>query len=1618
MKIKILIPILVFLLAVAFVSSFSGNGTGSTGDPFQIINCTTLQEMEDNLTANYILIDNIDCIDTINWNAGAGFTPVNNFNAIFNGQEYEIRNLYINRTSTNNIGLFGENYGTITNIDLEEVNITGNTNVGGLVGKQNGGSITNSYTTGTIIGLDTVGGLVGLVDSGATINNSYSTANVKSNDQYVGGLFGETTTGTISNSYATGNVIAISNTAGGLGGAIHTGTKIEKCYATGSVLGDWEIGGLIADAFGGYISQSYSTGNVNGTGGAIGGLVGWFEGGATINNSYSTGIVTGDEGIGGLIGWVDFGNGNIYHSYTTGSTTGNTGVGGLIGYVDVGVYVENSYWDNETTGQTISEGGTPKSTADMQTQGTFIGWDFTTIWEMIDYPHLQWEGLDPPALIPPTPSESWPTYNYNNQRTGNNTNTPPTSIDILYESYSTGPVRSSPAIYGDYIYFGSDDDKVYQLNKTSLALVASYTTGGDVKSSPTVANGYVYVGSYDDKMYQLNASDISQLVASYTTGNDIVSSPAVANGYVYFGGYDDKVYQLDADNVSNFVASYTIGGDVVGSPAVANGYVYIGGMDSKVYQFDENNVSVLIASYTTNGYVHGAPTVTEDYLYVGGLSRYYQLNASDVSDYITFWNIGSTPEPGFSVIVDDEIIYVNGLQYIHARNASNIAQVLYSSSYLTSTLNGMSISDDYIFVSGRNPDAVYQLNKTTLALLGSYYPLPSDGRSSPIFVDGFLYAGHDLGISKLGPCLNNSDCALCEKCSFGYCINQNSSEDLKDECGSSSTCPNAYTTSTESGFCDGAGACDLTVADVSAGNVCIAGADTNPTVGVNCGVWSDCVVGETSVNEYYVGYVGDGTATCNDTDWQATGSTWNVSATVLTVLTPDLGDVYSISDLINITWNYSSYEVISTEHADNCSEGLVSSSLWDIYWLNDYIVYDDVLYDRGLVEINMTGGGTVPGRVDELKYWYREWIVNSSYSIPSNEPDHNVSATYEFETDVLGGYFNYSTYIETVDNELNFTIEQYNYSSASYVIIHQLVEVDGCQENSAAIQTGSDFVSASKMKFRITYYVIDSNPSGGFYGCAFGNVNCGGQTFCKPNYAFIDFYNYRVGGDELIVTGYNVSSENYSYLWDASALMSGNYSVSVVTNPSENSSEFIIDNIVAGAFDLPSADNYYEDFVVNWSAVSNGIGTSNYVVEVELPGYSYFTDPPQEEYLVSAWNSSDAGDNVFDGDFDTYSTSAGGQARAWINFSRPAGAVGAIVTMKTNVDTRNATLPANCFNDDVLLECWGYNLGGGAQQAGVHCHYPSWSASTEINLVQWSGSVNRVYECGVYWEMSNGTHWEQVDSTSSLSTVYDPDAELFDTRFRLSATDDYVTTPYIYSNDFNVSLEIIGYTCPVVTPVEASTVDFNVSFNVTVPQGGSAVTAVSANLTQAGNSYTSTGCTYQDINAQTREYTCTIPFQYFYDPGTYDIYVEASTAGATHSATQATYCTYNELTATQRDRNYVEFSSSLAGLNNVSVDVPVSIGNLGNSDITLAELTAYDISGVVVPSQKLYASYFRAGNSLSTSNQLENGVAKNISFTINNGENATLDFYLWVSAPADLYPQAYVATTPWSLVLS
>ena len=346
--------------------TFAG-GIGTKADPYQISNVSELQNMSSDLGAHYILLNDIDCSITQNWNSGKGFNPLGNlskkFFGTFDGRGFTILNLYINYSEELYIGLFG--YlgpgANIVNTSLINVTVACYNYGGGMVGYNdggtiedcfamgdvsvkdryagllvgdNGGTIENCHTAGTVSGQWRIGGMVG--NNWGSVGDSHTTCfvlevvkNSGSNIGSVGGLVGYHD-GTLKNNSASGCVSGSQN-VGGLVGAIMGSATLENCTSSGTVSGSLKTGGLIGYLGGGaQITNCSSSGNVSGYD-RSGGLVGYAYGGYT-RYCHATGSVSVKTGNGGgLVGKSDYGT--VEYCYATGSVSGDYSIGGLAGSV-------------------------------------------------------------------------------------------------------------------------------------------------------------------------------------------------------------------------------------------------------------------------------------------------------------------------------------------------------------------------------------------------------------------------------------------------------------------------------------------------------------------------------------------------------------------------------------------------------------------------------------------------------------------------------------------------------------------------------------------------------------------------------------------------------------------------------------------------------------------------------------------------------------------------------------------------------------------------------------------------------------------------------------------------------------------------------------------------------------------------------------------------------------------------------------------------------------------------------------------------------------------------------------------------------------------------------------
>ena len=120
---------------------------------------------------------------------------------------------------------------------------------------------------------------------------------------------------------------------------------------------------------------------------------------------------------------------------------------------------------------------------------------------------------------------------------------PPKTSGYVWSTWLMSRTSSSPALEGDNLYIGAGT-RMVSINTVTHEIQWQFEVGETVASSPAVAGNAVYFGSEDGRLYALDRTTGEKLWDS-PTGDIITSSPAVAGGMVYVGSHDGILYAFE-----------------------------------------------------------------------------------------------------------------------------------------------------------------------------------------------------------------------------------------------------------------------------------------------------------------------------------------------------------------------------------------------------------------------------------------------------------------------------------------------------------------------------------------------------------------------------------------------------------------------------------------------------------------------------------------------------------------------------------------------------------------------------------------------------------------------------------------------------------------------------------------------------------------------------------------------------------------------------------------------------------------------------------------------------------------------------------------------------------------
>jgi aryl-phospho-beta-D-glucosidase BglC (GH1 family) len=361
---------------------------GDAGPVFHPVSSVEdLQNIRDDLTADYYLTRDIDASITASWNDGRGFEPLGDNRHPFRGKIYgmghTISNLVIDRPERDYAGLVGSIEGQdarIEGLHLRNALVTARTRVGLLAGYLKEATVSDCSVEGTVSGSGSrIGGFLGESYNGHGIDGcrARATVNAPSASEEVGGFVGRIWDGhlnMITESSFEGTVNApAANEVGGMAGYDKSG-DFERCRVRASVVGRNYVGG-------------------------IAGLT--YEGAKIHDCRVARGTeVAGERFVGGVVGSLNSYHGGSRHTASAAAVSGVSDTNGFVGRIVAARTMERNFWDIDAAGvpESPQNGVTAVSTRDFRLRETFeaAGWDFQNVWTMCGDPRLAWEN-GPPA---------------------------------------------------------------------------------------------------------------------------------------------------------------------------------------------------------------------------------------------------------------------------------------------------------------------------------------------------------------------------------------------------------------------------------------------------------------------------------------------------------------------------------------------------------------------------------------------------------------------------------------------------------------------------------------------------------------------------------------------------------------------------------------------------------------------------------------------------------------------------------------------------------------------------------------------------------------------------------------------------------------------------------------------------------------------------------------------------------------------------------------------------------------------------------------------------------------------------------------------------------------------
>jgi len=230
------------------------------------------------------------------------------------------------------------------------------------------------------------------------------------------------------------------------------------------------------------------------------------------------------------------------------------------------------------------------------------------------------ESGDNPSKSGKHSSGNWPIFRGNSALTGYIEQSISSKLKILWRFQTEDDIKSSPVIFENIVYVGSDDGNLYALQLNDGRELWRFKTDDAIEAPPLIIGGSIFLGALDGTFYCIDPANGKQKwqleTESQISGSaTYVTDPGKDLLKILVGSYDNHLYCINA-NSGNVIWKYETENYINGAAATDGNVTVFGGCDSKLHILDAGS-GEKIGDVETGSYIAGSAALYDNHAYLG-----------------------------------------------------------------------------------------------------------------------------------------------------------------------------------------------------------------------------------------------------------------------------------------------------------------------------------------------------------------------------------------------------------------------------------------------------------------------------------------------------------------------------------------------------------------------------------------------------------------------------------------------------------------------------------------------------------------------------------------------------------------------------------------------------------------------------------------------------------------------------------------------------------------------------------------------------------------------------------------------------------------------------------------